>query len=286
MSNFIIQKIAMKTILVPTDFSNTAHNAAKYALALANQIKASRIVLYNAFQAPISVDPMVPTVQLLDMDLMKKSSEEGLAQFKATLKSEAFGDIEMDTFSEYNVLTGGINDLAKAVAADFIVMGITGGGAVTETLIGSNAVSVSLHSTIPVIIVPPEASFKKINHVLLACDFKQVLETTPVRPLKLLLENTGAALHILHVNTSEEKAIDVSFESMVLDSLLKANNPQYHFIENDSFTVGINQFADSNNIDMIITIPKKHGFFDSIFKKSHTKRLAFHSHLPLMVMHD
>jgi nucleotide-binding universal stress UspA family protein len=276
----------MKTILVPTDFSDTARNAAKYALALANQINATRIVLYNAFQAPISVDPMVPTVQLLDMDLMKKSSEEGLAQFKAELKSDSFGSIEMDTFSEYNVLTGGINDLAKAVAADFIVMGITGGGAVTETLIGSNAVSVSLHSTIPVIIVPPEATFKKINHVLLACDFKQVLETTPVRPLKLLLENTGAALHILHVNTSSEKAIDVSFESMVLDSLLKSNNPQCHFVENESFTDGINQFADSNNIDMIITMPKKHGFFDSIFKKSHTKRLAFHSHLPLMVMHD
>ncbi|MEI6087061.1 MAG: universal stress protein [Bacteroidota bacterium] len=276
----------MKTILVPTDFSNTARNAANYALALGNQIKATRIVLYNAFQAPISVDPMVPTVQLLDMDLMKKSSEEGLAQFKEELKKEAFGNIEMDTFSEYNVLTGGINDLAKAVAADFIVMGITGGGAVTETLIGSNAVSVSLHSTIPVIIVPPEATFKKINHVLLACDFKQVLETTPVRPLKLLLENTGAALHILHVNTSSEKAIDVSFESMVLDSLLKTNNPQYHFVENESFTDGINQFADNNNIDLVITIPKKHGFFDSIFKKSHTKRLAFHSHLPLMVMHD
>jgi len=276
----------MKTILVPTDFSNTARNAAKYALALGSQIKASRIVLYNAFQAPISVDPMVPTVQLLDMDLMKKSSEEGLAQFKAELKADHFGDIEMDTFSEYNVLTGGINDLAIAVAADFIVMGITGGGAVTETLIGSNAVSVSLHSTIPVIIVPPEASFQKINHVLLACDFKQVLETTPVKPLKLLLENTGAALHILHVNTSAEKAVDVSFESMVLDSLLKTNSPQYHFVENESFTDGINQFADSNNIDLIITIPKKHGFFDNIFKKSHTKRLAFHSHLPLMVMHD
>jgi nucleotide-binding universal stress UspA family protein len=276
----------MKTILVPTDFSNTARNAAKYALALADQIKATRIVLYNAFQAPISVDPMVPTVQLLDMDLMKKSSEEGLTQFKEELKSVPFGNIEMDTFSEYNVLTGGINDLAKAVAADFIVMGITGGGAVTETLIGSNAVSVSLHSTIPVIIVPPEASFKKISHVLLACDFKQVLETTPVKPLKLLLENTGAALHILHVNSSAEKAIDVSFESMVLDSLLKTNNPQYHFVENESFTVGINQFADNNNIDLIITMPKKHGFFDSIFKKSHTKRLAFHTHLPLMVMHD
>ncbi|MCX6206415.1 MAG: universal stress protein [Bacteroidetes bacterium] len=276
----------MKTILVPTDFSDTARNAARYALALANQIEASKIVLYNAFQAPVSVDPMVPTVQLLDMDLMKKSSEEGLQQFKEELKSEPFGSIEIDTFSEYNVLTGGINDLSKAVAADFIVMGITGGGAVTETLIGSNAVSVSLHSTIPVIIVPPEASFKKINQVLLACDFKQVLETTPVKPLKKLLESTGAALHVLHVNSSSEKALNVSFETMVLDGLLKGNNPQYHFVENESFTVGINLFADNNNIDMIITMPKKHGFFDSLFKKSHTKRLAFHSHLPLMVMHD
>ncbi len=276
----------MKTILVPTDFSNTARNAAKYALALADQIKADRIVLYNAFQAPISVDPMVPTVQLLDMDLMKKSSEEGLHQFKKELKSEPFGQIEIDTFSEYNVLTGGINDLAKAVAADFIVMGITGGGAVTETLIGSNAVSVSLHSTIPVIIVPPEASFKQIQKVLLACDFKQVLETTPIKPLKQLLESTGAALHVLHVNSSSEKSLNISFETMVLDGLLKGNSPQYHFVENESFTSGINLFADDNKIDLIITMPKKHGFFDSIFKKSHTKRLAFHSHLPLMVMHD
>lgn len=276
----------MKTILVPTDFSETARNAAKYALAMADQIKANRIVIYNAFQAPVSVDPMVPTVQLLDMDLMKKSSEEGLAQFKEEMQKEPFGNIEIDTFSEYNVLTGGINELAKAVAADFIVMGITGGGAVTETLIGSNAVSVSLHSTIPVIIVPPEAIFKKINQVLLACDFKQVLETTPVKLLKQLLENTGAALHILHVNSSSEKSLNVSFETMVLDGLLKTNNPQYHFIENENFTDGINQFADNNNIDIIITMPKKHGFFESIFKKSHTKRLAFHSHLPLMVMHD
>jgi nucleotide-binding universal stress UspA family protein len=229
---------------------------------------------------------MVPTVQLLDMDLMKKSSEEGLAQFKEELKNSVSANIELDTISEYNVLTEGIQVLAQAVEADFIVMGITGGGAVTESLIGSNAVSIAKNATIPVIIVPPGASFKKINQVLLACDFKQVLETTPIKPLKQLLEITNAALHILHVNSTAEKAIDVSFESMVLDSLLKTNNPQYHFVENESFTDGINQFADANQIDLIITMPKKHGFFDNLFKKSHTKRLAFHTHLPLMVMHD
>ena len=276
----------MKTILVPIDFSATATNASNYALALAKQYGIKRIVLYHAYQAPISVDPMVPTVQLLDIDLMKKSSQEGLNQAKAALELLNSGNIQIDTFGEYNILTGGINELCAAVSADLVVMGITGGGAVTETLIGSNAVSVSQHSKLPVIIVPPNAVFEKINKLVLACDFEQVEETTPMKPLTQLLEITGAELHVLHVNTPSKHVIDHSFENMILDRLLKEFSPTYHFIENESFTAGINLFSEKNKIDLIITMPKKHGFFDSLFKKSHTKKLAFHSHLPLMVMHD
>jgi hypothetical protein len=39
-------------------------------------------------------------------------------------------------------------------------------------------------------------------------------------------------------------------------------------------------------VDLIITIPKKMGWFDSLFRRSHTKMLAFHSHVPLMVVHE
>ena len=276
----------MKTILIPIDFSATATNASNYALALAKQYGINRIVLYNAYQAPVSVDPMVPTVQLLDIDLMKKSSQEGLIQAKAALEILNNKGIQIDTFSEYNILTGGINELCVAVSADLVVIGITGGGAVTETLIGSNAVSVSQHSKFPVIIVPPNSVFEKINKLVLACDFELVEETTPMKPLTKLLEITGAELHVLHVNTPSKQIIDHSFENMILDRMLKEFSPTYHFIDNESFTAGINLFSEKNNIDLIITMPKKHGFFDSLFKKSHTKKLAFHSHLPLMVMHD
>ena len=276
----------MKTILIPTDFSTTAKNAAFYALGIAKQFGMDRIVLYNAYQAPVSVDPMVPTVQLLDMDLMKKSSEEGLADFKAALVKEPNGDIQIDSVSEYNVLTGGINDLCKTVNANLVVMGITGGGAVTETLIGSNAVSVSLQSEVPVVIVPPDAKYRPVKKILLACDFKKVLSTTPVALLKTILDSASAELHVLHVNTPNEKSLDMSFENMVLDGLLKGYHPQYHFVNNESFTNGINYFAENNGIDLIVTMPKKHGFFESLFKSSHTKKLAFHSHLPLMVLHD
>ena len=61
----------MKNILVPTDFSATARNAARYALQLAEQSRAPKVIFYNAYQAPLMVDPMVPAVQLLNEEKFK-----------------------------------------------------------------------------------------------------------------------------------------------------------------------------------------------------------------------
>ena len=49
---------------------------------------------------------------------------------------------------------------------------------------------------------------------------------------------------------------------------------------------GINQFVADNKIDMIVFIPKKHSFFNSIFHESNTKRMAFHSTIPLLALHE
>ena len=62
--------------------------------------------------------------------------------------------------------------------------------------------------------------------------------------------------------------------------------PQYHLLKGEAFTDIINQFATENNTDLIIVISKKHGLFEGIFKRSHIKQLAFHSHIPVMTVHD
>jgi hypothetical protein len=47
-----------------------------------------------------------------------------------------------------------------------------------------------------------------------------------------------------------------------------------------------NTFLHQHKIDLLITIPKRRSFFYTIFKRSHTKMMAFHSNVPLMVVHD
>jgi nucleotide-binding universal stress UspA family protein len=48
---------------------------------------------------------------------------------------------------------------------------------------------------------------------------------------------------------------------------------------------GISDFIDRNEADWIITLPKDHGFFSSLFTTSHTTRLAFHSKIPVLAIH-
>jgi len=276
----------MNTILVPTDFSPTARNAAIYAANFAKQMKSDRIILYNAYQAPVITDANMAMVETVDINELEKSSKENLEQFKTFLRPYFGNEITVDTLSEYGMIRADINGICTSNNVDFIVMGVTGGGKLEETLIGSFAIDVARRAEVPVIIVPPNAGFSEINEVMLACDFSKVVETTPVAPIKKILEATGAKLFVVNIDHKNKHfAAETPFESLMLDTLLQGYNPEYKFIDDTDFVEGINRVALETKIDLIITIPKKMGWFDSLFKKSHTRMLAFHSHVPLMVIH-
>jgi len=278
----------MQSIVVPTDFSPTAYNAAQYAIGLASQLGIAKIILYNAYQQFISEDPMMVSVVMQDAAELQKISEEGLLHMQHTLRENVSTTPQIECVSDYNTVTNGILQACKESDAELIVMGITGAsGKLDEIVIGSNAFDVSRRSHVPVIIVPSNAAFTPVKKILLACDFKKVVETTPVAPVKKILDAIQAELHVLHIeNGGHDFRPDTPFESLMLDELLSSYNPQYHFEKDNDFTDAINKFATENQIDLIIVFPKKHGLFEGIFKRSHTKSLAFHTHIPLMTIHE
>lgn len=280
----------MKNILVPTDFSEAAKNAAIYALHFAKQVKAGKIVLYNAYQQPVVMDADITPapLELLDFNELKNISYQGLENFKAQLQPQLAGSgIAIETIGDYNTLDEGFKDVCNSFAIDVIIMGVTGGGSFDEAVMGSTAVDIARHSVIPVIVVPPGVSFTPIETVLLACDFKKVVETTPVEPIKHILDETKAKLFVLNIDHNNKNfSAETPFESLMLDTLLHGYNPEYQFVDSTDFVQAINNFAEEKSADLVITIPKKHGFFEGLFKRSHTKQLAFHSHVPLMVIHE
>ncbi|MFB6455756.1 universal stress protein [Chitinophaga sp. Hz27] len=277
----------MKTILVPTDFSDVAYNAATYAIEMANAIGAERLVLYHAYELVVPIPDVPTSVPMVNADDLRIASLEGLDKMKKDLEALGSGKINILTRADNTLLAATINEVCKNEEADIIVMGITGGSKLEEILVGSNTIDVAKQTTTPVLIIPEDAKFKSINKVVFACDLKKVVDTTPVDLLKKFMDAFHAELHVLNIDhDSKHFTADTPFESLMLDTLLAGYNPVYHFIDNANVVQGIISFSEGIQADLIITMPKKHGLFESIFKRSSTSKLAFKTHIPLLTIHE
>ena len=63
-------------------------------------------------------------------------------------------------------------------------------------------------------------------------------------------------------------------------------HPFYRFLDYDDIENGLEEFAETNKLDLLITVPKRHNIIDKLFHKSHSKNLVLHTHVPVMAMHD
>ena len=278
----------MRTILVPSDFSDASLNAALFALGFAEQVGARKIIFYHTYNIPITVtaDPTLYNVENLDFEELKSAAQNGLKEFEAQLNDISHPDIEISLLANYGYLTEDIHKACLDTNAELIIMGSSGGGILTENIIGSDTVIVARESTIPVIIVPANTPFRPLKKILLVSDFVDIKTTMPDQQIKMLVEATKGELHVLNIaSDSYESFNSGSQECFTLLDLLDPIEPIFHFEVCQDFVKGINNFANKMEADIVIVVPKKHGFFESLFYKSRTKELAFHCCLPILAMH-
>src|SRR4030095_6831531 len=121
----------------------------------------------------------------------KKNEEEEANKQLLNLKNELTKDcpLRMETIAvQGDDLISAIERVVHHRHASFVVMGITGRTALEKALIGSNTLKLVDKNVVPVLIIPPGASFKDVKNVALTSDFKDVRMTTPSIPIKSLLQ--------------------------------------------------------------------------------------------------
>ena len=101
------------------------------------------------------------------------------------------------------------------------------------------------------------------------------------------VKNFNAEFHVLNVDYENRHfKPETPEESLLLHTLFEELNPVYDFIESPEVEQGINKFAEKNKLDLLVTIPKKHKLLDGLFRKSATKQLVFHAHVPVLCVHE
>jgi nucleotide-binding universal stress UspA family protein len=274
----------MKTILIATDFSPVARNAVNYGIDLAKSIGHS-VTIVHVYQVPVAFadGPMV----LVSLDDLRSSAEKQLDQLKSDLHHVHGKDFKLYTEAILGNVVEELQHVADKLDPFAIVMGATGLTGAQRVLFGSTTLFAIRKLTYPVIAVPEGKIFGHgIKKIGLACDFREVVDTTPTRFIQQFQKAFKAELHVLNVDFQDrEFRSDTPEQSMLLHTLLEGTNPVYHFIEEEEISTAINRFAEENNLDLLITIPKKHRLLEAIFRRSSTKKILKEARVPVVGVH-
>ena len=274
----------MKTVIVPTDFSSVSNNAMDYAVGLAKQTRSS-LLLFHAYQVPVSMTD-VPIV-LISVEELQENAEAKIANVKKSLEQSTAGELKIYTETKLGDTVDELENVCKRIKPFAVVMGTKGATGLERVFFGSTTLTTIKHLSWPVIVVPPDKKYSAIKKIGFACDFREVVETTPAHFIRDFVQEFHAEIHVLNVDFKQAHfKPDTPEQSGLLHTMLEELNPKYDFIEDENIEAGIEKFAEKNNLDLIITIPKKHKLLEGLFRKSHTKDLVFHSHLPIMCVHE
>ncbi len=271
----------MKKIIVATDFSPSAMNAVNYAADMASSIQAD-LILLHVYQVPVSYAEIPVAINLDDI---QRNVEDELNKIREELNRKGSGKLTIETEVRVGTFFPELKTVCEIVKPYTVILGSQGKTAAERFLFGSHAIHAMKHLMWPLITVPPKASFSAIKKIGLACDFSDVVETTPVDEIKTLVNDFHARLHVLNTGKKEKYDPDAVFESGLLQELLSGLNPEFHIISSENTDEGIMEFADNNQIDLLLVLPRRHNLLDLVTHKSHTKQFVLHSHVPAMALH-
>lgn len=272
----------MKTILVPTDFSEAARNAAEYAVHLAERIKA-KIILFHAFHVPVPVTE-VP-VMVITPDELQKENETLLKKEIGKLRKHTQVQIEYLTMAGFAV--DEILTIEKEKKINLIVMGMKGAGKLSEVLMGSVTTATLRKVKTPVIVVPEKVKYKDPQKVAFACDYDPKTDMHTLDPLKELLKLFGAKIYVVNIKHEKEAvSLENAVAGMKLDNKLDDVEHLYYFPEKEDLVDGINEFVKKYDADMVAIVPHRYNLMERLFHKSISKKMAFHTHVPLLALPD
>lgn len=274
----------MKTILVPTDYSETANNALYYAIELAKLAKA-KIILLHAYHVPLPTGD-IPVMLVSPAELEK----ENVMRVKK-LEKDIAKKFSEGVKTEHVVRPGFVPDeilsVIKEKNVDLVVMGIAGQTKISRALIGSNTVDVIKKTKTPVLVIPRDCRFRKVGKIAFACDYQGTINSEVMDKLKEFVKLLKAKVLVLDVVKPDKVPVyENAVAGLSLENSLSGVDHSLYFPEGEDVTSEINSFVDTYQADWLVMMPHRHKLLEGIFHKSNVRQMAFHTHVPLLSLHE
>lgn len=271
----------MKTIIVPTDFSDFSEYAANYACELALQQGADVLLLHTYTMRYTNSGSFLnynDVLKEVSLDFLQKEQKRLLTKYPNIDSSNI--KIKLD-FSE---LDEAIASLEKTGLYSLIVMGSKGQSAIKELFIGSQAAKMVEEATLPLLIIPGDYSYQRSKHLLFPAALDEKITPEDQQNFELFLNNE-TTIHVYHNYADYLEMDEVKEQKLIAEFHANFTNAIDLKLQFNYITISaIEKYAKQINADFIVTRKKKKSFFNTLFAVSISKELSYHTTVPLLVL--
>ncbi len=269
----------MKKILFPTDFSPAAQNAFDFAKKMAVDLN-GKIDVLNVYGLPAVDASSVPPEYIQQMlDEHKEVVTKKLDAFVG----EGTNGLVGEKFAEYGLFVAHeVKDYVKKNNHDLVVMGTKGERNVLAKMMGSATTETMMTAPRPVLAVPPDAKYTGIKKIAYATDFHPA-DAPSIEQLIEFAKTFEAEVHFVHVDVEskyEEPEISAFLDHYPFEFT------DFTLVSANSVMEGLEKYIQDNDIDLLALFIPKRRLWERLFHASFTKKMTFHTDIPLLVFHE
>ena len=278
----------MKKILVPTDFSLNANKALDFAVQIARQAKAE-IILIHACDL---IDTNFKDNQAMYKEHNQTISEranENLSLLKKSIEDTEKLSVHIKLYR--GNVTDTVLQASEEHQADLVIMGTLGETRLQEKIFGSITAGIIGKTNIPVMAVPLLSEWDTPKKILLMVNNSDE-QPDMARPVFELAELFNAMVHVaIFTDVDSAEAIDylkdkrgvTSYEEKLKIKYKNINIKSVH-LDGHRFQETIEEYVLEQRIDFVAMITHKRTFLKSIFNRSMTKKMSYHTRIPLLAI--
>ena len=274
-----------KTILVPTDFSQNALAAARYAaqMALHRQGSIHLLHTYTPFSSAFANEKF-------NQEVLDHETDKALTNMQAFHEElqQGFPGLAITTACEQGMLGDVLPELAGQAKNELVVMGTKGASGLKYVVLGSNTFEIIRKSPIPVLAIPETHPAFQWENMGLLTNFKQseidALQTS------IAIGGTPPKLTLLHLierdSLKNEGDLTLWGEHIYERTGIKEINCRTETLVNridvrEDFSEYVFNMVKSEKVDVLVVTHERKSFLTKLFSKSLVKALAHQLEVPI-----
>ncbi|TYB72556.1 universal stress protein [Bizionia gelidisalsuginis] len=280
----------MKNILLPTDFSENSWNAINYAIQFFENQKCNFYIVHINDMSDAMTSGVPPYLDKSEREAIQlKQSKHKISTLLERVETLSIDRKNHNFYSilEKNIFVAGIRKIIDQKQIDFIVMGTKGKSGLKKVILGTNTADVLTKVKCNTLVIPENATFTSPKEIALPTDFSLAHNLQILQPIAEILERFNATLRILHISKNKINLNnDQTQNRELLEDYFHHHEHHFHYLTESKVEIGIQNFVESRDINIICMVAKNLNYFQKILLHSKVGSISYHTDIPFFVIHE